>query len=85
MPSSQWVPNGGWRWSFLAENYHVRRGAQWPLLAYRATKVAVISSWNGWYESMTSNRHVRCLDLVMGIMPGAQWVPNDCLRGSSLA
>ena len=29
--------------------------------------------------------HIQCLDLVMGAMTGAQWVRNDCLRGSFLA
>ena len=26
MPTPQWVPNSGWRWSFLAENLHVGVG-----------------------------------------------------------
>ena len=29
--------------------------------------------------------HVRCLDLVIGAMTGAQWVRNDRLRGPFLA
>ena len=85
MPSHQWVPNGGWRWSFLAENPHVGREAQCPLMAYIGTKVTVISDWNGSYESMGPYGHVRCLELVMGAMPGAQWVTNDRLRGYLLA
>ena len=26
MPSPQWVPNGGWKWSFLVKNLHVGAG-----------------------------------------------------------
>ena len=43
MSSPQWVPNGGLRWSFLAETLHVGRGIQWPLMAYIATQMTVIS------------------------------------------
>ena len=38
MPSPQWVPIGGLRWSFLAESLHVGRGIQWPLMAYMPPK-----------------------------------------------
>ena len=52
MPTPQWVPNSGWRWSFLAENLHVGSRTQWPLLAYIATQVTVISGcsifWDQW-------------------------------------
>ena len=85
MPSPQWVPNGGWRWSFWAENPHVGRGVQWRLMAYVATNVAVISDWNGSYGSMGPFGHIKCLDLVMGGMTSAQWVQNDRLRGYFLA
>ena len=54
-------------------------------LASNVTKVAVIPVWNGLEGSMGSNGHVRCLDLVMGDLPGAQWVQNDPLRGSFFA
>ena len=50
-------------------------------LASNDTKVTVICGWNGSHGSMGPGRHVRRLDLVMGAMPGAQWVRNDCLRG----
>ena len=54
-------------------------------LASNVTKVAVISGWNGLDESMGPVGHDRRLYLVMGAMPGAQWVQNDRLRGSFLA
>ena len=44
--------------------------------------VAVISGWNGLDGLLGSEGHVRRLDLVMGALPGAQWVQNDRLRGS---
>ena len=53
-------------------------------LASNVTKVAVISGWNGLDGSMGPGGHVRCLDLVMRDLPGAQWVRNDLLRGSFL-
>ena len=43
MPSPQWVPSGGWRGSLFGGKYPCRRGIQWPLLAYIATQVTVIS------------------------------------------
>ena len=58
---------------------------QWPFLAYIAAQVAVILDWNGLYGPMGPVLHVRCLDLVVGAMPGAQWVPNDRLSVSFLA
>ena len=56
-------------------------------MASNVVQVTVISGWNGLYGSMGPGGHVRCLDLVMGAMTGAQWVPNcDCdWRGSLLA
>ena len=36
-------------------------------------------------RSMGPGGHVRCLDLVMGALTGAQWVQNDRLRASFLA
>ena len=54
-------------------------------LTSNVTKVAVASGWNGLDGSMGPEGHVRHLDLVMGGMPGAQWVQNDRLRGSFLA
>ena len=54
-------------------------------LASNVTKVAGISGWNGLDESMGPVGNVRCLDLVMGDLPGAQWVRNNHLRGSFLA
>ena len=49
------------------------------------TKVAAISGWNGSYESIGPEGHIRHLDLVMRAMPGALWVQNDRLKGSFLA
>ena len=51
-------------------------------LASNVTKVAVISGWNDLDGSMGPGGHVRCLDLVMGDLPGAQLVRNARLRGS---
>ena len=53
--------------------------------ASNVTKVTVISGWNGSYGSMGPEGHIRRLDLVMEVLPGAQWVQNDRLRGSFLA
>ena len=57
MPSPQWVPNGGWRWSFLAENLHVGWGAQWPRLAYIGTQETVISGCGSLSGSMGPQAH----------------------------
>ena len=54
-------------------------------LASNVTHVAAISRWNGSYGSMGPKGHVRRLHLVMGALPGAQWVRNNRLRGSFLA
>ena len=61
------------------------RGLNVTFLASNVTKEAVISGWNGLYGSMGPGGHVRSLDLVMGDLPGAQWVQNNRLRGSFLA
>ena len=61
------------------------RGVGRPFLASNVIKVTVISGWNGSYGSMGPKGHVQSLDLVMGAVPGAQWVQNDRLRGSFLA
>ena len=60
------------------------RGLSGTFLASNVTKVIVISDWNGSYGSMGSKGHVRCQDLVMGVLTGAPWVQNDCLGGSFL-
>ena len=54
-------------------------------MASDITNVAVISSWNGLYGSVGPGGHIRRLDLAMGAMTGAQWVPNYRLRGPFLA
>ena len=56
-------------------------------LASNGTKVAAISGWNGSYGSMGPGGHVRCLDLVMGAMTGAQWLERVILasEGGSAA
>ena len=51
-------------------------------LASNVTKVAGISGWNDLDGSMGPGGHIQCLDLVMGALPGAQWVQNDRLRRS---
>ena len=54
-------------------------------LASNVPKVALISVWNGLDVSMGPGGHTQCLDLVMGDLPGAQWVQNNRLGGSFLA
>ena len=54
-------------------------------LASNVTKVAVMSGCDGLDGSMEPGGHIQNLDLVMGDLPGAQWVRNDRLRGSVLA
>ena len=54
-------------------------------MASNVTEVAVVSGWNGLDGSMGPEGHDRRLDLVMGAMPGAQWVQNGRLIGSFLA
>ena len=54
-------------------------------MASNVPKVAAIFGWNGFVGSMGPGGHVRCLDLVIGAMTGAQWVRNDRLRGPFLA
>ena len=54
-------------------------------LASNVTKAAVIPGWNDLDGSMGPGGHVRSLDLVMGDLPGVQWVQNDRLRGIFLA
>ena len=54
-------------------------------LASNVTKVAVISGWNDLDGSMGPKGHIRSLDLVMGVLTGAQLVQNNRLRGSFLA
>ena len=51
-------------------------------LASNVTKVAAIPGWNGLDGSMGPEGHIRCLDLLMGALTGAQWVQNHRLRGS---
>ena len=70
---------------FFSPKSPVLRGFRGTFLASNVTKGAVISGWNGSYGSMGPVGHVRCLDLVMGALTGAQWVQNDRLRGSYLA
>ena len=54
-------------------------------LASNVTQVAVISGWNSFYSSMGLVGHFKHLALVVGAMPGAQWVPNGDWSGSFLA
>ena len=61
------------------------RGGQRHVLGLQGHKCDCISICNGSYGSMGPKGHARCLDLVMGAMPGDQWVRNDRLRGSFLA
>ena len=67
---------------FFSLKSPVLRGFSSTFLASNVTKVAVVSGWNGLDGSMGPKGHVRYLDLVMGDLPGAQWVQNHRLRGS---
>ena len=66
MTSPQWVPNGGWRWSFLAGKSPCRRGIQWPLVAYIATQVTVISGCSSLSGSMGPRAHTKDLSQALG-------------------
>ena len=44
------------------------------VVASNVTQVTVISGWNDSYGSMGPKWHIRRLGLVMGAMPGAEWV-----------
>ena len=67
---------------FFSPKSLVLRGFSGTVLASNVTKVAVISGWNGLDGSMGHGGHVRYLDLVVGDLPGAQWVRNHCLKGA---
>ena len=58
------------------------RGVQWHILGIQCCP----SDCDFWLERIVRingpGGTVRYLDLVMGAMTGAQWVRNDCLRGS---
>ena len=70
---------------FWLEIHISEGGVGWPFLVSNVTKVTVNSGWNGSYAPMGSEGNVRSLDLVMGVLTGAQWVRNNRLRGSFLA
>ena len=55
------------------------------LQCHSKSDCTLIAVWNGSYGSMGPGGHIRCLNLVIGTLPGAQWVQNDRLRGSFLA
>ena len=76
MSSPQWVPNGGLRWSFLAETLHVGRGIQWPLMAYIATQMTVISDCSFFWGSMGPRVHRKYLSHAVGGIGHARWVHN---------
>ena len=84
MPSPQWIPNGGWRWSFLAEKSTCRRGVQWPLLANIATQVTVFSGCSSLLGSMGPRAHTKYPGQVVGAIVNAPWVRNGLWRGSFL-
>ena len=54
-------------------------------MASNVAQVTVISGWNSLFGTMGPKGYVQHQDLVMGSMPGAQWVQADHLRGSFLA
>ena len=66
MPSPQWIPNGGWRWSFLAEKSPCQRGIQWPRLADMATHVTAFSGCSSLLGSMGPRAHTKYLSQAVG-------------------
>ena len=60
------------------------RGVGRPFLASNVIKVTVISAWIDSYGSTGPEGHVQSLDLVMGVLTGAQWVQNNCFGASFL-
>ena len=82
MPSPRWIPNGGWRWSFLAEKSPCRRGVQWPLLANTATQVTVFSGCSSLSVSMGPRAYTKYLGQAVGAIVNAPWVRNGLWRGS---
>ena len=74
MPSPQWVPNGGLRWSFLVENLHVGRGIEWPLMAYIATLATVFSGCSSLSGSMGPRAHTKYLSQALRGIVHARWV-----------
>ena len=88
MADAQWVQNsragGGHFWPEIPMS-EVWGGFSGKFLASNVTQKTVISGWNGLDGSMGPGGHIKCLDLVMGPLPGAQCVRSDRLRGSFLA
>ena len=80
MTSPWWVPNGGWRWSFLAGKPPCRRGVQWPLLANKATHVTAFSGCSSFLGSMGPRAHTKYLRKAVGAIVNAPWVRNGLLR-----
>ena len=70
---------------FSLKSPFLRGVEQYVLGLYNVNQVTVNSGWNGLDASMGPGGHVRCLDFVMGDLPGAQWVQNDRSRGSFIA
>ena len=64
----------------FCQNSDIRGKISGTFLASNIAQAAVISGWNGPYESMTPRGHVRHLAAVIGDMSGAQWVQNSRQR-----
>ena len=65
------VAGGGHPWSEIPMS---EGGFSGTFLASNVIQVTVISGWNGLYGPMRPGGHTRHLELVMGAMPGSQWV-----------
>ena len=85
MSSPQWIPYGGWGWSFLAEKSPCRRGIQWSLLANIATQVTVFSGCSSLLGSMGPMANTKYLGQARGGIVNAPWVRrNGIWRGTFL-
>ena len=82
---AQWVQKGSLKRVFFSLKSPFLRVVSVKFLVSNVTNEAVIYGWNGSYGLMGTGGHVRCLDLVMGAMPGGQWARNDRLTPSFFA
>ena len=62
-----------------------RMGIQWPLLAYIATQVTVISGCSSLLGSVGPRAYTNYLSQAVGAIVHARWVRNGLWRGSFLA
>ena len=74
IPSPQWIPNGGWRWSFLAKKNSMSESEGDPVatfLANIATQVTVISGCSSLLGSMGPRAHTKYFGQAVGAIVNA--------------